>query len=131
MVIVKGSDLTKTLYLHELPEDKKAQGVLHAYQRDGKWHYMTKEEYESTNGANLPDICLAFKCPIPNLDTVMNGQSPLIQDDLNSLLSDQKSDSKVISSHSLNPIEGIVYSSKAQINGEIVNVNLSEFEMLK
>jgi hypothetical protein len=24
MVIVKGSDLTKTLYLHELPEDKKA-----------------------------------------------------------------------------------------------------------
>jgi hypothetical protein len=52
--------------------------VLHAYQLNGKWHYMSQEEYESTNGANLPNICIAFKCPIPNLDTLMNGQNPLI-----------------------------------------------------
>jgi hypothetical protein len=41
MVILKGEkNPTDGLYEHKLPENVTAKGVLHAYQRDGKWHYM-------------------------------------------------------------------------------------------
>ncbi len=102
MVIIEGSkNLTDGLYEHTLPEGKTATGLLHAYYQDGKWQFMSQEDYESTNGKDLPDICLAFKCPIPDLERVINREESLLKIDLKSLLNNEESKIKnVFSSHS-------------------------------
>lgn len=43
---------------------------------------MSEDEYKATDKAKLPDVCLAFKCPIPNMETLFNGAKPLISVDL-------------------------------------------------
>ena len=83
MVIIEGSKtLTDGLYQHILPNGKQATGLLHVYYQNGRWKYIAQEDYELTDGRDLPDICIAFKCPIPEMDRVINGLIPLIKVDL-------------------------------------------------
>lgn len=50
---------------------------MHAYQKEGKWNFMSEEDYEN-DSKNLPDVSIAFKCPIQNMDNLFNGPKPLI-----------------------------------------------------
>jgi hypothetical protein len=85
MIVIKGDKKpTDGLYEHRLPENKVASGIMHAYQKDGKWVYMSEEDYKQ-NSQSLPDVCIAFKCQIPNMDTLLNGPKPLITADLTAL----------------------------------------------
>ena len=54
MIIIKGEKLaTDGLYEHKITEEKIVKGVLHAYQKEGKWHYMSQEEYETTKALSV------------------------------------------------------------------------------
>lgn len=85
MVIMKGEkNATDNLYEHKLPNSTNAQGILHAYQdQSGKWCFMSEAEY-NLNKESLPPVCIAFKCPIPNMEAVLN--RPLFSVDLQSLV---------------------------------------------
>jgi len=52
---------------HELPEGKQATGLLHFYQQEGKWVYVTSEEYAAKKN-DLPNVCFAIRAPITNLE---------------------------------------------------------------
>ena len=43
MIILKGEkNATDGLYDHKLSDENIVQGVLHAYQKDGKWEFMSQ-----------------------------------------------------------------------------------------
>jgi hypothetical protein len=87
MVILGGEKKpTDGLYQHKLAENKTAEGVLHAYQQDGKWSFMSQEEYETKKGKGLPDVCLAFKCPIENVDLAFNGPDSIFNFNLDDII---------------------------------------------
>ncbi len=131
MIIIKGEKLaTDGLYEHKIAEEKTFKGVLHAYQKDGKWHYMSQEEYETTQGADLPEICLAFKCPIPNMETAMNGPKQLISVELASLINQDGFTETVLSSYNDVEIKGPLYTANTKIGGDELKVNLSEKDFL-
>jgi len=99
MIILKGEKSANDgLYEHKISDEKSAKGILHAYQKNNKWHFMSKEEYDSNKGTDLPDVCIAFKCPIPNMETLLNGPKPLISIDLQTLVSDEPLTTNVTSS---------------------------------
>jgi hypothetical protein len=47
--------------------DKKSNGMLHFYKVNGKWEYVTADEYEEKK-STLPDLCFVTKCPIEDLE---------------------------------------------------------------
>lgn len=74
---------------------------------------MPQAEY---NHADLPEVSIAFKCPISNLAAVKNGGNLLELKSINLLLSDEPLN--MISSYSGSKITKVVYSAIAKINGE-------------
>ena len=78
----------------------------------------------------MPDVCIAFKCPIPNMDAQMNGPKPLISLDLATLVDTSALNSNINSSITNSEIKGVVYSANSMIRGDDLKVNLSEDEML-
>jgi len=58
------------LYEHQIGE-KVVKGLMHAYQKDGKWVYIGEEELEARK-AELPDVSIAFKCPIKDAEKVLS-----------------------------------------------------------
>jgi hypothetical protein len=47
MVIIGGEKTpTDGLYEHKIENGKVAKGVLHAYMKDDKWHFISQEQYE-------------------------------------------------------------------------------------
>ena len=131
MIIIKGEKLaTDGLYEHKITQEKTVKGVLHAYQKEGKWHYMSQEEYETTKGADLPDISLAFKCPIPNMDFALNGPKPLISVELASLINQEGAFETVLSSYNDVEIKGPLYTANTKVGGDELKVNLSEKDLL-
>ena len=90
MIIMKGEKLTNENFQeHKLPDGSTTSGVLHVYQKENKWHYMSEKEYSETKGENLPDVCLAFKYPITNVDSFFNGSKAIVQIDLQDLIGEQ------------------------------------------
>ena len=74
---------------------------------------MPQAEY---NHADLPEVSIAFKCPIPNLAAVKNGANQLELESLKFLLSDEPVN--MLSSYSGSKITKVVYSAIAKINGQ-------------
>lgn len=88
-IIMQGEKLASdNLYEHKLPDGSVASGILHIYQKDSKWHYMSEQQYQETKGKDLPDVCIALKYPISNIDSFFNGPKAFIQSELQSLVSD-------------------------------------------
>lgn len=58
------------LYEHQIG-DKVSKGLMHAYQKDNKWIFVGEEEFEARKG-ELPDVCIAFKCPIKDAEKVLS-----------------------------------------------------------
>lgn len=46
----------------------ESTGMMHFYKKDGKWVYVTAEEYASKK-QSLPDICFATKHRIADLNS--------------------------------------------------------------
>lgn len=51
--------------------DKVSHGLMHAYQKEGKWIFVGQEELESRK-SELPDVCIAFKCPIKEAEKTLS-----------------------------------------------------------
>lgn len=51
---------------------------MHAYQKDNKWIFVGEEEFEARKG-ELPDVCIAFKCPIKDAEKVLSNTKFLPQ----------------------------------------------------
>jgi hypothetical protein len=49
---------------------------------------MSEHEYSETKGKDLPDVCIALKYPVNNIDSFFNGSKSFIQSDLESLVTD-------------------------------------------
>ena len=87
---MKGDKLTSDNFQeHKLPDGQIVYGVLHVYQKEDKWHYMSEKEYRETKGVQLPDVCIAFKYPISNMDSFFNGSKAIIQTNLQTLVGEQ------------------------------------------
>lgn len=87
---------------------------------------MSEEEYKEKS-QSLPDVCLAFKCQIPNMDTVFNGPKPLITADLSSLVG---GDEPINSTLSNKKVNGVHYTASAKVGTDDLKVTLSESEYL-
>lgn len=53
---------------HLLPDGSKSEGLLHFYNKNNAWHFVTQEEYLNKKN-ELPDICFATKHPIDSIET--------------------------------------------------------------
>jgi len=126
MIILKGDKkATDGLYEHKLPgSDSVAKGILHAYQKEGKWCYMSEDDYK-TKQAELPDVCIAFKCPIPNMENILSGAKPLINVDLKTLV-DGETGEEATSSISDEKIAGVFYTASTKVGTDDLKVTLSE-----
>jgi hypothetical protein len=67
---------------------------------------MSESEYAEKKG-DLPAVCLAFKCPIPNMETVLN--KPLISVDLQSLVQNDGQVEEVSSTSEQKISGGVIY----------------------
>jgi hypothetical protein len=68
VIMSGGSDASENLYSHNLPDGKKAKGILHFYKKDGAWVFVTEDEFEQRK-SELPDLCFAIKSPIEDIET--------------------------------------------------------------
>lgn len=128
MILIAGDEKsTDGLYEHKLGPNQTVNGLLHAYLKDGKWQFMSSDEY-CTKSADLPDICLAFKCPIKDLEKVLNNEK-LIPNLSGFVEGEVGNHGDVKSTISGKQITGPRYHSSAKINNDIVNVDLAENEM--
>lgn len=55
-------------YAHQLPDGRKANGLLHFYKKKNEWMFVTEDEYELQRDS-LPPLTFATWCPIENMDT--------------------------------------------------------------
>jgi len=49
---------------------------------------MSQNEYYESSGDNLPDVSLAFKCPIENIEEVFNGEESIFNFNIEQTLVD-------------------------------------------
>ena len=128
MILIAGDEKsTDGLYEHKLSADRTVNGMLHAYLKDGKWHFMSSDDYR-TNSSDLPDICLAFKCPIKDLEKALNNEKLI--PDMSALVDGEVGNhGDVKSTISGKQITGPRYAAYAKINNDMVHVDLTESEM--
>jgi hypothetical protein len=125
MIVIKGDKkATDGMYEHKLPDSSVANGILHAYQKEGKWHYMSEEDYKKKS-QELPDVCIAFKCPIQNMENLLNGPKPLITTDLNQLVGGTESITSTLSNKKVN---GAFYTTQTKVGTDDLKVIMSENE---
>jgi hypothetical protein len=86
---------------------------------------MTESEYAEKK-ADLPAVCLAFKCPIPNMETVLN--KPLFSVDLQSLVQDDGQVEEVSCLSATKISGGVFYQALTKVGGDDLKVTLSETE---
>lgn len=69
IVVIDGvtGDPNVQLHNHKLPNGTSAKGLLHIYKKDGKFVYVPWSEYNARK-AELPDLCMAIKCPIDSIE---------------------------------------------------------------
>lgn len=88
---------------------------------------MSSDEYR-TKSADLPDICLAFKCPIKDLEKVLRNER--IIPNLAGLVGGEVGNhGNVKSAITGKQITGPRYHACVRINNDMVNVDLSESDI--
>lgn len=127
LVIIKGEEKPEVgLYEHELADGSKAKGILHFYKKEGKWHYVSQEDYEAKKDS-LPDLCLAIKCPITDLEQKDFPDLEKLSKEVFAA-ADAKIDA-VKSSVTEQEIKGARYYTLVKINGDDIELNLSEEDL--
>jgi hypothetical protein len=99
---------------------------MHAYLKEDKWVFVPADEYEAQKHT-LPDICVAFKCPIQNMDKAFSEHKSFLQMDSKMALGGESQ----VSSLSGKKVQDVVYSTHVKLGTEDVKVTLSELEYNK
>ena len=88
---------------------------------------MSSEEY-ATKASELPDICIAFKCSIKEMNKILDNKN-IIPDFSGLVDKDKEKNADSKSSLSGSIITGVKYSAFAKINNDLVNIDLAESEI--
>jgi hypothetical protein len=128
IIIAGEKEANDGLYEHQIG-DKVSTGLMHAYQKDGKWIFVGESELESRK-SELPDVCIAFKCPIKDAEKALSNVKFLPSLDQIKLASADAKKDFPVSSLSSKAIEGPCYSALTKINSDELSVNLPLVEVL-
>jgi hypothetical protein len=88
--------------------------------------FVPADEYEAQKHT-LPDICVAFKCPIQNMDKALTEHKSFLQMDSKLALGGEAQ----VSSLSGKKVQEVVYSTHVKLGTEDLKVTLSEHEYNK
>ena len=151
-VLVAGDDTQNNgLYNHQLPNGRKTHGLVHFFKQNGKWEFVTEDEYEAITGtslgestsgtgrrskkerqlskiAELPPICFVMRCPISD---IASKEWPDLEKLAAEILEDLPAGTELVHSNFENsadnkPVSGPLYYSKSLINNEEIEVCHSE-----
>ncbi|CDW84904.1 hect e3 ubiquitin [Stylonychia lemnae] len=125
-VIIEGEkEPTDNLHSHKVNGELKT-GILHVYKDEaGKLQYLTQDEYEAKKDT-LPDICLALKSQVENLENI---ELPDLNDLAKELIDQESTDTThdgLQCNLTLQPLNGVRYFSFSKINGDNQKVDLCE-----